>query len=174
VQVRVEGQIEVGQRLRLDALRGVDQQDGPLAGGQRARDLVGEIDVAGRVDEVQHVPAAVWAGPRQPDRLALDGDAALALDVHPVEVLGAHLAVLDHPGELQHPVRERGLSVIDVRDDAEVPDDAHGRTPVRGHRPGRGRGASTIWQGPSHCCHQEFHQGRYGLRRPWSHAAGTA
>ena len=34
----------------------------------------------------------VGNGPRHPDRLALDGDAALALDVHPVEVLRAHAA----------------------------------------------------------------------------------
>ena len=41
-----ERQVEVGERLRLDALRGVDDQDRALAGGQRARDLVGEVDVA--------------------------------------------------------------------------------------------------------------------------------
>ena len=46
VQVVLERQVEVGQRLRLDALRGVDQQDGALAGGQRAGHLVGEVDVA--------------------------------------------------------------------------------------------------------------------------------
>ena len=175
VQVGVKGQIEVGQRLRLDALRGVHQQDGPLAGGQGAGDLVGEVDVPGRIDEVENVPAAVGAGPRQPDRLALDGDAALALDIHPVEVLCAHLAARDDPGELEHPVRERGLPVIDVRDDAEVPDDVHGRVPVGRRRPGRGRGPSTVRQGLSaHCCHQDFHQGRFGLRRPWLHVAATA
>jgi hypothetical protein len=47
VQVGVGGQVEVGQRLRLDALGGVDDEHGALAGGQRARDLVGEVDVPG-------------------------------------------------------------------------------------------------------------------------------
>ena len=122
VQVRAQRQVEVGQRLRLDPLRGVDQQDGPLAGGQRPGHLVGEVDVAGGVDEVQHVLAAVRAGPRQPDRLALDRDAALALDVHPVQVLGAHLPVADHAGQLQHPVGQRGLAVVDMGDHAEVAD----------------------------------------------------
>jgi hypothetical protein len=35
-QVVLERQPQVGQRLRLDALRGVDQQHGPLAGRQAA------------------------------------------------------------------------------------------------------------------------------------------
>jgi len=38
--------------LRLDALGGVDEQHGALAGGQAAGDLVAEVDVAGGVDQV--------------------------------------------------------------------------------------------------------------------------
>jgi len=89
--------------------------------------------VAGGVDEVEHVLGAT-AGPGEPDRLALDRDAALALDVHPVQVLGPHLAAFYDPGELEHPVGQRRLSVIDVRDDAEVPD--HGLVGMGGRRPG--------------------------------------
>ena len=121
-QVRFERHIEVGQRLRLDALCRVDEQHRALARRERAGHLVGEVDVPGGVDEVQHVPAAVFAGPRQPDRLALDRDAAFPLDVHPVQVLGAHVPAGDHAGELEHPVGKRRLAVVDVRDDAEVAD----------------------------------------------------
>ena len=60
--------------------------------------------------------------PGHPDGLALDGDAALALDVHPVEVLRAGAALVDDPGQLQHPVGQRRLAVVDVGDDAEVAD----------------------------------------------------
>ena len=147
VQVGVEGQVEVGERLGFDALRGVHQEDRPLARGQRAGHLVGEVHVAGRVDEVQHVLAAVGAGPGQPDGLALDRDAALALDVHPVQVLGAHVPLADDAGELQHPVRQGGLPMIDVRDDAEVPDDVHGRMPDDRCGSGRGRKAPAGRQG---------------------------
>ena len=42
----LDGEVGVGQRLRLDALRGVDQQQRAFAGGERPRHLVGEIDVA--------------------------------------------------------------------------------------------------------------------------------
>ncbi len=133
LEVGVERQVQVGQRLRLDALGGVDEQHGALTGGQAAGNLVAEVHVAGGVDEVEHVLGAA-AGPGEPDRLALDRDAALALDVHPVQVLGPHLAAFHHPGELQHPVGQRRLSVIDVRDDAEVPD--HGLVGMGRRRPG--------------------------------------
>jgi hypothetical protein len=75
--------------------------------------------------------------PGQPDGLALDRDAALALDVHPVQVLGAHLPRPDDAGQLQHAVGQRGLAVIDVRDNAEITDHGLVRTGRRGYRPGR-------------------------------------
>ena len=92
VQVVLERQVEVRERLRLDALRGIDEQDRAFARGERAADLVGEVDVAGGVDHVQRVRVAVEL-PRHAHGLALDRDAALALDVHAVEVLRAHVAV---------------------------------------------------------------------------------
>jgi hypothetical protein len=116
--------VQVGQGLGLDALRGVDQQDGALAGVEGARDLVGEVDVPGRVDQVQDVVLAVARLVGQAHGLRLDGDAALALQVHLVEVLGAHLALADGVGEIDQPVGEGRLAVVDVRDDAEV---AHAR-----------------------------------------------
>ena len=136
LQVSVERQVEVGERLRLDALRRVHQQDGALAGGEAPRYLVAEVDVARRVDEVEHVVLALVV-PGQPDGLALDRDAALALDVHPVQVLGAHLPPLDDAGQLQHAVGQRGLAVIDVRDNAEIADHGLVRTGRRRYRPGR-------------------------------------
>ena len=155
VHVGFERHVEIGERLRLDPLGRVDQQHGAFAGIERAGHLVGEVDVAGGVDEVQHV-----AVPRQPDRLALDRDAALALDVHPVQVLRPHLARLDDPGELQHPVRERRLSMVDVRDDAEVPDHRRiGMDPI------------WAWWPPRRCflCEYVFWMGT-----PWSHAGRDA
>ena len=59
LQVVLEREIEVGQGLGLDALCGVDEQDGAFAGGQAAGHLVGEVDVPGGVDEVQDVGRAV-------------------------------------------------------------------------------------------------------------------
>ncbi len=130
VQVGAQREVEVRQRLRLDALRGVDEQDRGLARLERPGHLVGEVDVPGRVDHVEHVGPGLGAlgvalrrGPRHPHGLALDGDPALALDVHPVQVLRPGAPLVDHTGQLQHPVGQGRLAVVDVRDDAEVADD---------------------------------------------------
>ena len=58
-EVLRQRQVDVGQRLRLDALGRVDDEDGALAGLQAAADLVAEVDVAGRVDEVEPVALPV-------------------------------------------------------------------------------------------------------------------
>ena len=47
--------IGVGDGLGLHALKGIDEKDDPFARGQAARDFVAEIDVAGRVDQVELV-----------------------------------------------------------------------------------------------------------------------
>ena len=52
-QVVVQRQIGIGQRLRLHALRRVHHQQRAFAGLQAARNLVGEIHVARRVDQVE-------------------------------------------------------------------------------------------------------------------------
>ena len=52
-EVVLEREVAVGEGLGLDALRGVDEQDRALAGGEAARHLVPEVDVAGGVDEVE-------------------------------------------------------------------------------------------------------------------------
>ena len=88
----VDGEVGVGEGLRLDALRCVDHQQRALAGGQRARDFVAEVDVAGRVDEVELVGFAVVRLVHHAHGVGLDGDAALALEVHGVEHLRLHLA----------------------------------------------------------------------------------
>ena len=117
LEVVLERQIAVGQGLGLDALAGVDDEDHSLAGGERARHLVAEVDVARRVDEVDDVVAVV-----EVHRLQLDGDAPLALEVHRVEVLLAHVTGVDGAADLEDAIRERRLAVVDVGDDRQVAD----------------------------------------------------
>ena len=69
--------------------------------------LVG-LAVAGRVEDA--------------DGLGLDRDAALALEVHGVEHLGAHRPRVDGLRHLEDAVGERRLPVVDVGDDREVAD----------------------------------------------------
>jgi hypothetical protein len=51
----------------------------------------------------------------------LDGDAALALQVHVVEDLLLELALGDGAGAHEQPVGQGALAVVDVGDDREVP-----------------------------------------------------
>jgi hypothetical protein len=81
--------VDVGERLRLDALRRVDHQQRAFARGEGAGDFIGEVDVAGRVHQVEDVGFAVLGRVVEPHGLRLDGDPALLLDVHIVEHLAA-------------------------------------------------------------------------------------
>ena len=98
LQIVVQRQIAVRQRLRLNALAGVDDEDCALTGGQTAADLAHR------------------------DGAGLDGDAALLLDVHVVQHLVGHGALVDTVGQLQHTVRQSGLAVVDVGNNAKVAD----------------------------------------------------
>ena len=94
VEVVRDGQVAVGQRLRLHALRGVDDEDGPFAGRQRARDLVAEVDVSGRVDEVERVVVAVLCA------VAVNHDFGSGLHIGFPETStdeGVRGAAFDHP-----------------------------------------------------------------------------
>ena len=122
LEVGVHGHEGVGDRLGLDALSGVDHEHRALAGGEAARYLVGEVHVARGVDEVELVGLSVVCRVHDAHGLRLDGDAALALDVHGVEELLCHVALCHGARLLQDAVCDGGLTVVDVGDDGEVPD----------------------------------------------------
>ena len=118
----LERHVDVRERLRLDALRRIDDEQSALAGREAARDLIGEVDMTRRIDEVELILLAVLALVVQPHRLRLDGDAALALDVHVVEDLRLHLTLRQRARILNQTVRNRRLAMVDVRDDREIAD----------------------------------------------------
>ena len=150
LQVVLQGQVGVGQRLGLDALAGVDHQERPLARGQTARHLVGEVHVTGSVDEVELIVAPIPGLVVDAHGLGLDGDAPLPLDVHAVEHLLAHLPVGHGVGYLQDAVGQRRLAVVDVGDDGEVADvgkGGHGPRIVPQRPCPHGRGAMSACSG---------------------------
>ena len=128
LMTRVERVVDVGERLRFDALAGVDHQQGTFAGRQRPRDFVGEVDMAGRVHQVEDVILAVLGVVGEADRLRLDGDAALALDVHGIEhlLLARHFAVGEAAGHLDQTVGQRRFAMVDMGDDGEIADVGNG------------------------------------------------
>jgi len=76
--------------------------------------------VAGRIDQIQAVSIAIFREVVQANAFCLDGDAALALEVHGIEHLLVHFALRKRTGHFEQTVRERGLAMIDVRDDTKI------------------------------------------------------
>ena len=103
--------------LRHGALEGVDEQQGAVGHAQHALDLAAEVGMAGGIEHVD-LDALVLDG----DVLGQDGDAALAL-----LVVGVEHAVLDllvgaeSVRGAQQLVDHRGLTMVDVGDDGDVP-----------------------------------------------------
>ena len=109
-----EGLLEHEARLRLGALLRVDDEQHAVDHAEDALDLAAKVRVAGGVDDVHLRPLV-----RDRGVLREDGDAALLLlvvAVHEPIVLANVLAeLLGEEG-----VDERGLAVVDVRDDRDV------------------------------------------------------
>ena len=98
------------------ALGRVDQQDDAVHHLEDTLDLAGEVGVARGIDDVDLDALVVYRSVfRQ------DGDAALALDVARVhDALLDHLVFAECARLLEHLVDQRGLAVVDVRDDRNV------------------------------------------------------
>src|SRR6202022_1163771 len=103
-QIVVERLVYVRQRLRLDPLRGVDDQDGAIARGQRARDFIREAGVAGRIDRGDLVGIAGVGLVKHPDGLRLDRDPTLALEIQLIQHLLDHVAGRDRARVLEQTV----------------------------------------------------------------------
>jgi hypothetical protein len=107
--------------LALDAAHGAKHGDRPVKDAQRALNLDREVDVAGRIDEVDAVVA-----PKAGRRGGGDGDPALLFLRHPVHDRGAFVDLADlvgFAGEKEDPFGGGGLAGVDMRHDANVTDD---------------------------------------------------
>jgi hypothetical protein len=107
----------------LDALAIVEEHHGAVGGDQGAVGVLGEILVAGRVEQVDLVPLVFELHHARRDR-----DAALLLELHPVRgrmPLGP--ARFHRPGQMDRAsvqeelLRERRLARVRVADDGERP-----------------------------------------------------
>ena len=120
LELRVLREVCVRDCLRLYALRRVDYEQRAFARAHGSRHLVREVDVSGRVEEVEEVGLTVLRRVVHRDGVGLDRDSPFALEVHRVERLLLELARGNRVRELEDAVGERRLAVVDVRYDAEV------------------------------------------------------
>ncbi len=132
--------LEQLERLRLDALGGVQHHHGRVRRGQGAVGVFREVLVARGVQQVHHQTIVL-----EGHHAGRDRDAALALDLHPVRAGAALLAARPHgagqadgPRGVQQVFRQRGLAGVGVGDDGEgAPPGGLGGRGGRGHGGGR-------------------------------------
>src|SRR5690606_3439348 len=84
--------------------------------------FVREVDVAGRIDEIEDVLLAVAGAVGQPHGLKFDGDTPLAFQLQAVQNLLLHLPLGQPARAFQKAIGQRRLAVVDVGDDAEIAD----------------------------------------------------
>ncbi len=102
-------------------MRGIHNKNCTLTRRKGARDLIGEIDMTGSVNEIELIGVAIIGSIVHAHGLTFDSDAALTLDIHRIKQLILHIARRDGAGLLKNPVRQSRLTMIDMRDYGEVP-----------------------------------------------------
>ena len=123
LQILLDGGVTVRHRLRLNALRRVHHEQRALAGIERARHFVREIDVAGGVDEVELIRLPVLLrSVIERDALRLDGNAAFPFQIHGIQHLRLHFALGQAAAHLDEAVREGGFAVVNMGDDGKIAD----------------------------------------------------
>ena len=73
-----------------------------------------------RIDQVELVGLPAGGCVFEGDRIALDRDAPLTLEIHAVEDLIAELSIIDRAAGLDQTVGQGRLPMIDMSDDAEI------------------------------------------------------
>ena len=186
VERLAEHEAGLGER----ALGGVDEQHDAVDHRQAALDLATEVGVAGGVDDVDDHRLAAAGGTRVVDRGVLreDRDALLALEVAGVhDTVGDALGLVrgEGAGLAEHRVDQRGLAVVDVRDDRDVAQVGAGlgghagafRAEIGWRRWPRGRtheGADRWSRLPAPRARHSIQTASVTVRRQFAHGTATA
>ena len=118
----LDSKVGIGESLRLDSLRSVNDKNCSFAGRERTRDFVVEVNVTGGVDEVENVCFAVLSLVFQADCTSLYRDASFTLDIHVVEELIFHVTDSNGLGFFENSVGKGRFAVVYVSDYAEISD----------------------------------------------------
>ena len=82
--------------------------------------------MARSIDQIEHIAFAIGSCVVHPGSLELDRDAPLSFQIHVVEKLLLHISTSHRASVLQQPVSQSRLAVIDMGNDAEVPQARNG------------------------------------------------
>ena len=122
VKIMVQGQVYIGQGLGLNPLGGIHHQHGPIAGRQGTADFIVKVHMSRGVNQVQNIFLPILRLIYGADCLGLDGNPPLPLQVHIVENLGLHLPACEKSRVFDDAVRQSGLAVIYMGNNAKIPD----------------------------------------------------
>ena len=84
-----------------------------------------KIYVARCINEVQQIVLTVRGAVVERNRIALDGNAPFTLDIHRVEHLVAELTLRNAITGLDQSIGQRRLAVINMGDNAKIPNMFH-------------------------------------------------
>jgi hypothetical protein len=102
-------------------LRCINNEDSTFTCGERAGDFVGEINVSRCINKIERVRLPVLCVVLHLDGVQFYRDTAFLLQIHIVQhLVDNEIALCDRAGLFEQAVRERGLSVVNVSDDAEI------------------------------------------------------
>ena len=103
-QVMLHGDIDIRQCLCLDSLCSIYNQHRSFAGGQGTRNLVGEVYMSGRIDEIQSVDFTIVSLVVQTDSLCLNSDTTFTFQVHTIQHLLTYLITPYSTGQFDQAV----------------------------------------------------------------------
>ena len=98
-QIIINGQIIIGNGLRLDPLGDIDQQQGPLASAQGLFNFIRKIHVARSINKIKNIFLPILGFIIQAHGRGFDGDAALPLKIHIIKHLIMELTLVDGAGK---------------------------------------------------------------------------
>src|SRR5262249_12176953 len=122
MKVVIESEVGIRKRLSLHSLRGIDYQQRALARGERTRNLIREINMPRRVDQIKEVLLSVAGSLVEANGVSLHTHSARTLQVHGLEDLLRHLPLRERTGQYEQTVCKRALPVINMRDNREISD----------------------------------------------------
>ena len=122
IQVMIQRQIHIRQSLGFNALGCVYHKNSAVTGCQASGYLVVKVHMSRGVDQVKNILFSIFRVVDGADRLRLDGNAALPLQIHIIQYLGLHLTAGQKTGHLNDAVGQGRFAVVNVGDDTEVAD----------------------------------------------------
>ena len=120
-QIRIQGQVDIGQGLGFDSLGRVHHQNGPFTGCQRTGYLIGKVNVPRGVNQVENIGFPILGLVVELNGIELDGNPTLPLQVHTIQELGLHFPAGYRLRLLQNPISKGRFPMVNMGNNGEVP-----------------------------------------------------